>query len=110
MKLWKFEIEGEGTCYTRQRPPGWTDNMQAATPVLGADIPEAVHDAWTEEAMTSFEKEYGAPLHSVVLLADGSIKQNAWATPTPMTHEEATAHLEPETEEIEVEEEADPED
>ena len=98
MRLFKFTVDGNATCFTRVRPPGWTDEMKAAQSVTGEDIPSEVRAAFHPTAMEAFEKETGSTLHFAIVDSVGGVKLSglsASSAPEP-TH----FATEDETEEI----------
>ena len=95
MRLFKFIIDDRQTCYSRVRPPGWTDNMKAASSVTGEEIPDAVRLQFSPAAMKAFQEENGQPLHSVVVDIAGGLEPFALA---PSSGEQA-GHYPPPDEE-----------
>ena len=98
MRLFKFTVDHDATCFTRVRPPGWTDEMKAAQSVTGEKIPSEVRAAFHPTAMEAFEKETGSTLHSAIVDSVGEVKLSglsASSAPEP-TH----SATEDETEEM----------
>lgn len=111
MRLWKFTIEDSDgdVCYTANRPPGWSDNMKKAEPVIA---PEELAQCFTAEAQEAFRREHGTDLHSVVVHPDGSMTKHGLSKSgqvPPVVEVEAETEYLPDPPESDVEDlDADP--